>query len=183
MSGVEIMTELWKDIEGYENIYQVSNLGRVKSLYRWTNETTPRSVGERILKAFSTKNKKNKYLFVELYKDNKGKKHRIHKLVTSAFYGKPPTNMVVNHIDGNTTNNALDNLEYCTISQNIKHAYAIGLHKPLKSIRNPNVKYTETDVILICKLSDAGYLRSEIAKMLNINWSAVNYILLNRYVA
>ncbi len=72
------------------------------------------------------------YLLVKLYKDGKGKKFKIHRLVSEMYIPNVKNLPQVNHIDGNKTNNHVSNLEWCTPSQNIKHAYNTGLKKPRK---------------------------------------------------
>lgn len=101
------MKELWKDIKGYEGIYQVSNLGRVK-----------RVTTDRVLKG--CKNTKG-YLKVDLYKNGSQSNKRIHRLVAQAFIPNPDNTSQVNHIDENKTNNAISNLEWVTSKENINH--------------------------------------------------------------
>lgn len=105
--------EEWKDIEGFEGMYQVSNLGRIKSLARFKRRNdlivsgSPNTTG---------------YMVVQLYKDKKRVSKLIHRLVLSAF--EPIDNaeeMTVNHKDLNIKNNALVNLEWCTQLDNNKH--------------------------------------------------------------
>lgn len=106
------MKENWKDVPDYEGLYQVSDLGNIKSAY--SNIILKPSVDRYGYVRFSaTKNKKQKTL-------------RIHRIVMNVFN---PTKafMQINHIDGNKANNALSNLEWCTDSENKKHAYAAGL--------------------------------------------------------
>lgn len=112
--------EIWKDIENYEGSYLVSNCGRIKSL---KNGETRK---DKILKFI-----KNKcgYLYVNLYKNNKYKSKTIHRLVAQAFIPNLNNLPQINHIDGNKENNNISNLEWCTRSENIKHAYKNGLHK------------------------------------------------------
>lgn len=108
------MTEIWKDVPNYEGIYQVSNLGRIKSNYK--NNILKPSVDRFGYVRFSaTKNKKQRTI-------------RIHRLVIEVF---DPINsmMQVNHINGDKKDNRLCNLEWCTDSENKIHAYANGLMK------------------------------------------------------
>lgn len=115
------MTEIWKDVVGYEGLYQVSNLGRVKSL--------PKKAGFRKQdeKQSAIFTDKHGYCKTNLYKNNTHKQVYVHILVAKAFvpnkYNKPQ----VNHIDGNKSNNQVTNLEWCTAKENIIHAHLTGL--------------------------------------------------------
>lgn len=103
------MKEKWKDIKGYEGLYQVSNLGRIKSL---------RGNSERILKPGA--NNKG-YLYVRLYKNSKSKWFTLHRLVAEAFIPNPENKSQVNHIDEDKTNNVVSNLEWMTPKDNANH--------------------------------------------------------------
>lgn len=103
------MEEVWKDIVGYEGKYQVSNLGRVKSLnYKQTNS-------ERILKENTDK---KGYKRAHLFKNGKGVHISIHRLVAEAFIPNPNNYPQVNHKDENKANNNMENLEWCTNEYN-----------------------------------------------------------------
>lgn len=106
--------EEWQDIKGFEGLYQVSNFGRVKSLkYNKTER-------EKIL---SLSSNGYGYLNCGLHKNKKTKLVRVHRLVAEAFIPNINNYREVNHIDGDKTNNRVDNLEWCTRSENMKHAY------------------------------------------------------------
>ena len=108
------MCEIWKSIADYEGLYEVSNKGNVRSIRR--NAVLNQTTGV-----------KNGYRYVGLYKDGKNKKALVHRLVASAFIDNPMGKKTVNHIDGNKGNNAIDNLEWATHSENHRHAFATGL--------------------------------------------------------
>lgn len=111
------MNEIWRKIEGFEK-YEVSNLGRVRSLnYRKTKET-------KILKLCKDK---YGYLRVGLSKDGKMYNKSIHRLVATAFISNPGEKEQVNHIDGNKQNNVVKNLEWCSNTENQRHAWRTGL--------------------------------------------------------
>lgn len=113
------MEEIWKDIEEYEGLYQVSNLGRIKRL---------KGIGcteERFIKPCIRKG----YYFVFLYRNSKYKTMSIHRLVALSFLLNKYDKMEVNHIDGVKLNNCVENLEWNTRSENAKHAYDTGLSK------------------------------------------------------
>ena len=107
------MNEEWRDIEGYEGLYQVSNLGRVKSLnYRGCKGNTS------ILKPRLTK---KGYETINLCKDGKVKNVKIHRLVARTFIPNPNNYSQVNHKDENKTNNNVKNLEWCTNKYNLNY--------------------------------------------------------------
>lgn len=108
--------EVWRDIEGYTGLYQVSSWGRVKSLerMRWCGNGGYYKMQERILKP--SKNKK--YLRVYLYKEGAYKWYLIHRLVAKAFLPNPSNLPIINHKDENKLNNNVNNLEWCSYSYN-----------------------------------------------------------------
>ena len=110
------MNEIWKDIAGYEQLYQVSNIGRVKSLERkvkWKNGY--RIVSEKIIKQIKDK---DGYLKVNLNKGGIKKNIRVHRLVCYAFIPNQENFTEVNHKDECKTNNNVENLEWCTREYN-----------------------------------------------------------------
>lgn len=112
------MQEIWKDIEGYEGLYQVSNSGKIRSIrYSHINKIT--------IMAFHY-NKKG-YTRVHLTKNKIDKYVSVHRLVANAFIPNPNNYPQVNHIDGNKLNNCVDNLEWCTNKYNFQHALKLGL--------------------------------------------------------
>lgn len=121
------MTEIWRDIKGYEGLYQVSSIGRVKSLERKKqNHSKLQIVTEKIKQPHQQFGKyKNEYLVVNLYKNNKGKNMFVHRLVAEAFLDNFNKELEVNHKDGNKQNNCIENLEMLTRSENQKHAYEV----------------------------------------------------------
>mgnify|MGYP002679946246 CR=1 FL=1 len=105
------MGEVWKDIKGYEGLYQVSNLGRVRSLnYGRSGET-------KLLKQGTT----NGYKRVFLYKNGKGKNYFVHRLVAMAFIPNPNNLPIINHKDEDSSNNNVNNLEWCTQEYNLNY--------------------------------------------------------------
>ena len=116
------MNETWKDILGYEGIYQVSNLGNVKGVDRYVkySNDSVKFIKERILK---THTNNVGYSIVSLNYDGRRKTKIVHRLVLEAFAPIDSNTMTVNHIDGIKLNNRLSNLEWCTLSDNIKHSY------------------------------------------------------------
>jgi hypothetical protein len=122
--------EIWKDVKGYEGLYQVSNYGNVKSLPKKIGFGLGYLVPEKILKQAITS---SGYFGVRLYINNKGKTFRIHQLVAIAFLNHIPCghDIIVDHMDGNKQNNRLDNLQLITSRENLS-----------KEKKNCSSKYT-----------------------------------------
>lgn len=119
--------EIWRDIEGYEGLYQVSNFGNVKSLQFGPKNhpgihSQPRTL--RIAKSSTG------YTHVQLYKEGKSSTILVHKLVAKAFVPNPLAKPEVNHIDANRANNKAENLEWVTHKENLQYAVKIGNRKP-----------------------------------------------------
>ena len=130
---------------GYEGKYEVSNLGRVKSLARFIQyrDGRHRPTPESILSPGNPKRYKTVALGVGNTKD-------IHRLVALVFCpGKTNKKNQVNHIDGNKHNNCATNLEWCTRHQNMRHAFSTGLVVAAKGVRNGSSKLTPKDVLHI----------------------------------
>ena len=104
--------EKWLPVVGYEENYEVSDNGKVR------NRKTKNEIVQTYI---------NGYKRVNLWKENKYKSRRVHRLVAEAFIDNPLNKRTVNHIDGDKTNNNVDNLEWMTHSENNKHAYNSGL--------------------------------------------------------
>lgn len=121
--------ELWKDVEGFGDMYQVSNKGRVKSLDRAVKQRNGSVQIKRGRVMSQTKNHKG-YPLISFSKDNKRYSRAVHRLVAIAFVENPEGKPQVNHIDGDKTNNNSDNLEWVTASENVVHALESGLMTP-----------------------------------------------------
>ncbi len=132
------MEEQWRPVAGYEGIYEVSDLGRVRRIVGGSNVT----YAGRILKDWrGTKG----YRLVGLSRDGTTRTLKLYRLVALAFVGPCPAGHQVNHIDGDKTNNRAENLEWATPSENVKHAYRTGLASNA-GVRHPQAKLTEDDV-------------------------------------
>lgn len=118
--------EMWKDIKGFEGMYQISNKGRVRSLDRAVKQRNDSIQIKKGKVLVQTKNHKGYYL-VGLNKNNKKYMKSVHRLVALAFIQNPEKKPQVNHIDGNKKNNDSSNLEWVTASENITHAIKTGL--------------------------------------------------------
>ena len=119
--------EIWKPVLGYEGYYEVSSLGRVKTLERVAvrRNGRPHTVPERILKQSYMK---KGYLRLNLTKDGVRKQHTVHSLVLSSFVGPRPSGMITRHLNGIPDDNRLENLAWGTGSENQHDAVAHGAH-------------------------------------------------------
>jgi len=154
----DLPNEIWKDVGGYENIYQVSNLGRVKS-------------SKKIIRA--TVNKWG-YVNIGLSKNGVQKKHQVHRLVALAFLGTPPTPQhQVNHINSFRNDNQVINLEWCTASENAIHSY-VNNHRVVKGrFGQPRTKLTPENVNAIKEIVKSGTKQTEAARLYGVAISTV----------
>jgi hypothetical protein len=118
--------EIWKDIPGYEGLYQVSNLGRVKSLPKWT-KTKGGALQLRKEKYLNSYISSTGYYRVHLSKDGISKQKTIHTIMSICFIPNTENKPCINHKNGIKTDNSIENLEWVTIRENTIHAYENGL--------------------------------------------------------
>lgn len=156
--------EVWKKIPNYDNYY-ASNLGRIKNVK--TNK---------ILKNVSRHSDKLDYMCVSLSNCGKVKMHTIHSLVLSSFVGERPINSVINHINGNKQDNNINNLEYCTQSENRKQDF-INDRQSFVGEKNTQSKLKESDILEILKLKKQGLSYREIAKKYNVVHGCIQRII------
>ena len=164
---MDYINENWKQIEGYEGLYEVSDKGRIKSLIQWNSKDYV--YNPRILKN-STQQAKGNYIrsVVNLTKDGNKKTFKVHRLVAKAFLPNPDGKTQVNHKDCNPLNNFVENLEWCTDKENKKHA--IDNHRIIQTIN-------QIDRETMVELLNYGYNYDEISEMLGIAKGTVyNYI-------
>lgn len=154
------MSEIWKDIPGYENLYQVSNFGNVKS-YVPSNK----HFGTKCHLLKPTPNDSG-YLVVTLYANQTRRKFLIHRLVAEVFIPNPSDHPCINHKDENPANNHVDNLEWCTYAYN--NAYGTA------KIRSIQTKSRRVNQYTIDGIWIASYLSIGIAaKLLNVSATSI----------
>ena len=147
--------EIWKDVVGYEGLYRINNKGDVFSVRKSKNMKLCKT-GNGYLKVGITKNGKTKYIDV-------------HRLVAIAFIKNERNLKEINHIDGNKENNSVENLEWSTRSENVKHAYKNGLNKRIKKVlkmKGNNIveRYDSISSASILNKINAGHLFNYIKK-------------------
>lgn len=168
------MKEEWKQIPGFSR-YEASTFGRLRSL---NYKNSGRIV---VLKPALSD---DGYLATMLLNDN-GRycSWKVHRFVTLTFFGEREPGQQVNHKSGIKTDNSTANLEYCTASQNVQHAYDNGLEKPLKGEDNPFSKLKNDDVLFIRETARSGgryYGRKDLAKRFGITEGHVKDIVSGR---
>lgn len=157
--------ERWLDIIGYEGRYQVSDTGRVRSFPKKNLKSL------RILRPSLSR---YGYLIVDLCSGvDKPKKHRVHRLVLTAFVSIPEKGEVCNHINGIKTDNHLENLEWCSQAHNTQHAWGTGLTNPRKGSGCYGNKLTESHVKEILSSLESGVT---LAKKYNVVSSIISDI-------
>ncbi|QOR58314.1 HNH endonuclease [uncultured phage cr106_1] len=122
--------EIWKDIVGYEGLYKVSNLGRIKNKK------------DRLLSPYHNT---NGYISVDLYKNGKVNKLRVHRIVAEAFILNPNNLPIINHKNEDKTDNSVSNLEWCNYSYNL--SYGNRVEKMFKTRLDKNTKTAQKEVI------------------------------------
>lgn len=171
------MKEYWMDVRNYEGLYQVSDLGRVKSVSRtvrisegWCGNKF-RVLPERILKGGRVG---AGYVSVALCKEGKIRCKYIHHIVWDAFNGDIPYGLEINHEDGDKSNNTLKNLTVMTHSQNIQHAFDMGLAKVGEATKSS--KLTADKVRIIRKRLARGEIQRRIAEDMQVNPQTITWI-------
>ncbi len=132
------MEEIWKPVRNYEELYKVSNLGRVYRIGAHVKRLNHLMyVPVRMMGSLD--NGKG-YLRIKLTKENKSKRIMLHRIIAEAFIPNPQNKRCVNHLDGNKKNNCIENLEWCTHSENVNHSIKIGTFH----MSHPNKRINKT---------------------------------------
>ena len=166
-AGFLVMEEMWRYIDGYDWLYQVSNFGRIKSFKNKKPKIlTPTADGI---------GRKSKYRGITL-NNNGVRRFRVHRLVAFAFIPNPENKPFINHKDGNPGNNHVDNLEWCTGFENMQHAVKMGLMNNHFGETHANSKFTDKIVKNILKRLKSGEQQWKIAVTYNVSQSIVSDI-------
>lgn len=148
--------EVWKDIKGFEGFYQVSNLGRVRSLDRLVNGRGKKGFQRLKGQIMKLQQRKAGHLDVLIKKNGEEKRCWVHRLVAAAFIPNVENLPIVNHIDSNPQNNHVSNLEWCTHKYNINHCVKEGRFNPRIGETSPWNKLKTEEVIEIRERFSAG---------------------------
>lgn len=170
-------TEEWRPVVGYEDLYEVSNLGRVRRIGLASRSPSGRGGRARLGHVMAPQPDKGGYLKVRLCRNGKTRGFLIHLLVTAAFLGPTPEGHEVNHVDGIKAHCHVGNLEFLTRPQNMKHAYDNDLYP--HGERHRDARLTAAEVIeirAIYAVGDIGCKR--LGKRYGVHpktvWSIVN---------
>jgi hypothetical protein len=173
------MIELWKDIQGYEGLYQVSNLGRVKSLPKYV-KTGKGGKGKRYIpeNLLTPCKKENNYFFVALAKDGIKNCHYLHRLVALAFIPNPENKPQVNHLKSDKSDNRASELEWSTRNENLLHSFREGTHKPMRGTISPKAKLNDEKVYSIKETySNGGISIRKLALEYGVHHSVIDGII------
>lgn len=168
------MTEVWKDIPGFEGIYQVSDLARVRSLDRVTKGRKIK--GREIFSSLRSDGYRN----VSLWKEGKQTTKTLHKIVALTFIGPRPPGLYVCHENDDKTRNIAERLRYDTPTGNSQETIRLGTHPRLGSDqsgeKNGNVILDEIKVKEIRRLLDDGYKMKAVASKFGVSYSLIKRI-------
>lgn len=179
--------EIWKDIPNYEGLYQASNLGNIKRLSKI--DYKGRNNCKRIFKEkiHNPVLQKSGYLLCALTKNKITKKYLVHRIIAETFIKNEFNKKQVNHINGIKNHNIIENLEWCTRSENTLHAWKIGLIKltdkminSLNKGRRHNAKLTNEQINEIRNIKYYFGFYTELSKKYKITPQAIKNIYINK---
>lgn len=164
------MIEEWRDIVGYEGRYKVSNMGKVISL-NYSHTGKQKELKQSVLSSG--------YYAVNLRNGGKVKLCTVHRLVANAFLPNPNKYKEVNHINENTKDNRVENLEWCEQSDNMKHAYKNGLQIPSENQRKAIINTNKLKQKKVCQIKDGEIINtfsgiSEASRQTKISISCIS---------
>jgi hypothetical protein len=177
------MLEVWRPVVGWEHLYEISSIGRVKRLRRYVERPVSGDywIKEKILKVGYQKSGHAK-IHLE-YKDIRVT-YRVHRMILEAFVGPCPDGKECRHLDGNPKNNNLYNLVWGTRSENskdnIKHGKIIPMLISHKGEQSPNWKLSDVDVAVIRSMHKDGYSQTMLASIFNVSQAHISKIVLNQ---
>lgn len=171
LSLEDLPHEEWCDVRDYEGLYQVSNLGRVKSFKRGKVKILHGNISDK------------GYYNVDLFKGSSHKRYGVHVLVAQAFIPNPSNKPKVNHLSGKKNDNRVTEIDWSTHSENIQHAFDIGLNKKFIGEKSHRAKLSNSEAAEIrrnCIPRDKDLGIRAFAKKFNLNWHTVADIVYGR---
>lgn len=148
------MKEIWKDVVGYENIYEVSNFGRIRTHKNKTTFTEKHGIRHWKQRYLKDKTPNGRDVRVNLWKNGQSKDFLVHRLVGFAFIPLVEGKECINHIDGNPKNNNVNNLEWCNHLENNRHAFENGLIRTNMAVKLTNHIGIEYEFISMSKAGE-----------------------------
>lgn len=172
------MNEIWKDIPNYEGIYQVSNLGNFKSYDRIVFFGKIKTL--RPGKKLKFRKNKHGYLYTVFSVNKVRKTIKVHRIVAQVFLENNDNKLCVNHINGIKDDNRVENLEWVTHSENIIHAWKIGLKKSIRGEKSHLSKLNNIQILEIKKIyNEQKISQKKIGELFNISASQIYRIVKN----
>jgi len=166
MRKIKTEMEEWKDVDGYEGIYQVSSMGNIRSLDRKITQFCHKNYFTRNMngRTIKSKTQNSGYEIVWLSKNGNVRAFTVHRIALVAFTGFTPIGLDINHIDGDKRNNKIENIEWCSKSENIKHSYK-------------NLKRESTGKKVMCiELGIVFDSSKQASDIMNINVSGIKHV-------
>lgn len=173
--------EIWVPVKFFERKLHVSNYGRVKSPARFVNNRHAKWLKESKILCQSFTGPGRDYLKISIRMNGKSKNLSVHRLVAKAFIPNPLEKPCVNHLNGNKSDNRVENLEWCTYSENHIHAYKLRLRSPKnqRGSNNGNVKLTEMQVLEVRSLRGI-VTQKKLAAKFNVDQTTISDIQLRK---
>lgn len=165
LSLEDIEGEVWLPIHGWEGLYEISNMGRVKSFKR------------KIVKILKQEVQKYDYLQTQFIKLGITTRQKVHRVVAITFIPNPENKPQVNHINGIKHDNRVENLEWCTAHENMVHAFTIGLKRNLSGVNSIRSNLSIENINEIFKLREENQTYSKIGAKFNLTKGAIYRIL------
>lgn len=172
----KLSKEIWKAVVGYEDFYDVSNIGRVRSKDRFR---TVGLFGSKVIPGrMLSINTKQEYIGVTITDaDNKRRRTSVHRLVAQAFIPNPDNKSQVNHINRDKHDNRVENLEWCTASENMQHISITRSYCLNSKEKRDRVRFVADDILEIRRKKEDGYSIQQIAREYNSSWGNIKFIL------